>query len=44
MIHLEKGDLSRAIADFEEALRRDPADVDASGDLAQARARADKPR
>jgi tetratricopeptide (TPR) repeat protein len=32
------GDLDRAIADFEEALRLDPADVDARGDLGQARA------
>jgi hypothetical protein len=34
--------LDRAIADFEEALRLDPHDVDASGDLAGARARAAK--
>jgi tetratricopeptide (TPR) repeat protein len=42
-VYVKKGDLGRAIADFEEALRLDPHDVDASGDLAGARARAEKP-
>jgi hypothetical protein len=41
-VQVKKGDLDRAIADFEAALRLDPQDVDASGDLAQARARAAK--
>jgi Flp pilus assembly protein TadD len=42
-VQVKKGDLARGIADFEEALRLDPHDVDASGDLAGARARAEKP-
>jgi tetratricopeptide (TPR) repeat protein len=42
-VYVKKGDLVRAIGDFEEALRLDPHDVDASGDLAGARARAEKP-
>jgi cytochrome c-type biogenesis protein CcmH/NrfG len=41
-VQVKKGDLDRAIADFEAALRLDPQDVDASGDLAPARARAAK--
>ena len=41
-VHVKRGDIERAIADFEEALRIDPGDVDASGDLAQARALAEK--
>jgi tetratricopeptide (TPR) repeat protein len=36
--YAKKGNLARAIADFEEALRIDPGDVDASGDLANAKA------
>jgi tetratricopeptide (TPR) repeat protein len=42
-VHVKKGDLDRAIADFEAALRLDPQDVDSSADLALARARAARP-